>query len=69
MNKQEIIDAMAAAGLEKPRIILVQDGGQYFEMFCGPGDARQSTRVVAMGSRNWKADKKDVASAIERLKG
>lgn len=69
MTRQEVLDAMAAAGLERPRIILVQDGGLYFEMFAGPKDGRWSTRVVAMGTRNCKAHKGDVANAIERLKG
>jgi hypothetical protein len=69
MNKQEVLDAMASAGLERPRVMLVQDNGLYFEMFAGPNDGRWSTRIVVTGARNCKASKGDVANAIERLKG
>ncbi len=71
MNKQEVLSAMAAAGLERPRVMLVQDNGLFFELKAGPNDRalRQSKRIPVTGTRNCKASKTDVSNAIESLKG
>ena len=72
MNKQEVLDAMAAAGLERPRVMLVNYGHCLnFELVAGPNDRalRQSRRIPVAGTRNCKAAKNDVANAIESLKG
>ena len=70
MNKQDVIDAMVAAGLERPRVMLVWDRGPGFLLCAGPNDAgRRQTRVNVTGTRNGKASRNDVANAIESLKG
>ena len=70
VNKQDVIAAMVAAGLERPRVMLVWDKGPGFLLCAGPNDAgRRQTRVNVTGTRNGKASINDVANAIESLKG
>jgi hypothetical protein len=68
MNKQDVIDAMVSAGLERPRVMLVWDKGPGFLLCAGPNDAgRRQERIGVTGTRNGKAARSDVTAAIQRL--
>lgn len=74
MNKQEVLDAMVSAGLERPRVIpeMSVSDGPGFLLCAGPNDpaTRKQERVVVSGGPiKFKASKADVQAAIERLQG
>ena len=73
MNRTEVLAAMQAAGLERPRIIIfhTHEKKLFFDLCSGPNDptSRRTERVAVAGTKNVKASRADVDAAIARLSG